>query len=150
MMSTHHYVRPQRFDVLVNRIVGRLTRHGVHLAGAELLTVRGRRSGAPQTIPVNPLRSSGGEYLVAVRGETQWVRNARAAGTAELRRGRRARTVTLTEVDVTRRPEIIAGYLARRGWEVGRFLPDGLTAGASAEQIAPFAHLLPVFAVRAS
>ncbi len=66
-----------------------LARLGVSVYGSRLLAVRGRKSGAWQTVPVNVLELDGARYLVAPRGETQWVRNLCAAGAGELRLGGR-------------------------------------------------------------
>ncbi len=44
------------------------------------LTVRGRHSGEPRTVPVAVLEHEGDRYLIAPRGRTHWVRNLRAAG----------------------------------------------------------------------
>lgn len=147
MHSTQHHVTPGRSDRVFNSIVRWLADRGVNLAGAQTLTIVGRKSGAPQSIPVNPIAFDGREYLVAVRGNTQWVRNARAARTAHLRRGRNDRTVTLAEVDVADRGPIIRAYLKRWGWEVGRFLPDGMTTDPSDDQLHTHAASIPVFAV---
>ncbi|AFR49630.1 MULTISPECIES: nitroreductase family deazaflavin-dependent oxidoreductase [Gordonia] len=147
MTATSHYRAPSGFDAAFNRVVRWLADRGVNLAGAQTLTVVGRRTGTPQRVPVNVLRLDGAEYLVAVRGETQWVRNARAAGTVELRRGRRRTVVTLTELDPGRRPPVIRDYLRRWGWEVARFLPAGLEVTSSDEELAAHAALIPVFTV---
>ncbi|GED99350.1 nitroreductase/quinone reductase family protein [Gordonia crocea] len=147
-MSQHtHYIAPGAVDRAFNGVVRWLTERGVNLAGSQALTVAGRVSGRPQTIPVNLLTLDGSQYLVAVRGETDWVRNARAARRVELRRGRRRRDVGLTEVAVDDRARIIATYLDKWGWEVGRFLPAGVTPDSSVEELAGVAHLIPVFAV---
>lgn len=150
MNTTVHYVPPTRPDRAFNAVVGQLAKLGINLAGARTLTVTGRTTGQPQQIPVNPLRFDGAEYLVAVRGETQWVRNARVTPTAQLSRGRKVRSVELAEVPVAERAPIIAAYLDKWGWEVGRFLPDGLAPGAAADEVAAHAHKLPVFVVRAT
>ncbi|MFT4395124.1 nitroreductase family deazaflavin-dependent oxidoreductase [Gordonia lacunae] len=150
MTATAHYKAPSGFDAVFNRAVRWLADHGVNLAGAQTLTVVGRRTGTPQRVPVNVLRRDGTDYLVAVRGDTQWVRNARAAGTVELRRGRRRVVVTLTELDPALRAPVIREYLRRWGWEVARFLPAGLEASSSDDELAAHAHLIPVFAVTAA
>ncbi|MFE0749578.1 nitroreductase/quinone reductase family protein [Gordonia sp. NPDC058843] len=150
MTATTHYKAPNRFDAAVNRAVRWLADRGVNLAGARTLTVVGRRTGKLQRVPVNVLRLDGVEYLVAVRGDTQWVRNARAAGTVELRRGRRRAVVALTELDPALRPPVIRDYLRRWGWEVGRFLPAGLDVASSDDEFAAHAGLIPVFAVTAA
>ncbi len=56
--------------------------------GGPTLTVRGRRTGRPIRTPVPTLEVGGARYLVSGGGETHWVRNLRAAGQGELRRGR--------------------------------------------------------------
>lgn len=148
MNTTVHYVPPTGFDRAFNAVVGGLARLGINLAGAWTLTVTGRKTGQPQRIPVNPMTLDGTEYLVAVRGETQWVRNVRVTPAAELRRGRKVRGIVVAEVPVADRAAIIAAYLGRWGWEVGKFLPGELAADASAADIAAYAHTIPVFAVR--
>ncbi|MFC9980775.1 nitroreductase/quinone reductase family protein [Gordonia sp. NPDC127522] len=150
MTPTTHYKAPSGFEAAFNRAVRWLADRGVNLAGAQTLTVVGRKTGTPQRVPVNVLRLDGVEYLVAVRGDTQWVRNARVAGTVELRRGRRRAVVTLTELDPALRPPFIREYLRRWGWEVGRFLPAGLELASSDEDLAAHAGLIPVFAVTAA
>ena len=71
-----------------NRLVAFLTRQGISVLGSRVLAVKGRTSGQWRTTPVNLLTHDGHRYLVAPRGEAQWVRNLRAAGTGELRVGR--------------------------------------------------------------
>ncbi|RPA63470.1 nitroreductase family deazaflavin-dependent oxidoreductase [Gordonia oryzae] len=145
-----HYLPPTTTDSRMNAFVRWLTDHGFSLAGAQTLTVIGRTSGTPQRIPVNPLVLDGVEYLVAVRGATQWVRNARVAGSGELRRGRRSRRVALVEVPAADRAAIIRRYLDKWGWEVGRFLPEGLGVDATEAQLAEHAEQIPVFTVSAA
>ncbi len=145
--NANHHIAPTRMDRAFNGVVRWLADRGVNLAGAQTLTIPGRASGQPRTVPVNPLNVDGREYLVAVRGETDWVRNARAASVAQLRRGRSNRTVALAEVPVADRAPIIAAYLQRWGWEVGRFLPAGVDANADADALAAHAHQFPVFVV---
>ncbi len=73
------YLKPGFF---VSRIVNPLL---MKLRLVPTLAVRGRSSGEWRTVPVNVLELDGARYLVAPRGDTQWVRNLRAAGTGELR-----------------------------------------------------------------
>lgn len=147
MSTAQHYRAPKGADTVFNRTVRWLADRGLNLAGAHNLTVIGRVSGRPQTVPVNPVRVGDAEYLVAVRGETQWVRNARAAGRAQLRLGRRVRPIDLAEIEPSARGPILREYLRRWGREVGRFLPEGMSTTPSDADLERFAPLLPVFAV---
>jgi deazaflavin-dependent oxidoreductase (nitroreductase family) len=83
-----------------------------------VLAVRGRKSGLWRTVPVNVLQIDGRRYLIAPRGETDWVRNLRAAGGGEIRRGRRGQPFRAIEVPVGERPPLIAAYLLRWGSQV--------------------------------
>src|SRR5258706_8909072 len=80
-----------------------LLRAGVKLKGTGkypmyLLTVRGRKSGQPRTVPLAIWEHNGERYVGSVYGIVDWVRNLRAAGEAILTRGRRAETVNVREL----------------------------------------------------
>jgi len=62
------------------------------------MPVRGRKSGAWRTVPVNLLDVDGVRYLVRAARETEWVRNLRASGTGELRLAARRETFSATEL----------------------------------------------------
>src|SRR5215468_5085841 len=68
------------------------------------LAVRGRVSGEWRTVPVNVLELDGQRYLVAPRGDTEWVRNLRATGRGELRRRARVDAFRATEVPDREKP----------------------------------------------
>src|SRR5438552_8669133 len=116
------YVRPGWFTKHVfNRLVAIFTRAGISVWGSRELRVRGRSSGEWRTTPVNLLTVDGVRYLVAPRGQTQWVRNIRVAGGGELHVGRRVEPFTSTELPDEEKPAVLRAYLKRWGWEVGRF-----------------------------
>lgn len=58
-----------------------------------LLTVRGRKSGQPRTVPIVVIEQNGQRYLNSPFGMVNWVRNLQAAGEAILTRGRRSERV---------------------------------------------------------
>src|SRR4051794_14790936 len=90
MTATQRYIQPGWFTRnIFNPLVRRFARWGVSYRGTRELAVVGRTSGQVRTTVVNLLDLDGRQYLVAPRGNTQWVRNVRAAGRAELRLGRR-------------------------------------------------------------
>jgi deazaflavin-dependent oxidoreductase (nitroreductase family) len=142
-----HYREPGWFTKnIFNRTVRGLTRIGVSVWGSRELRVRGRTTGEWRTTPVNLLTYEGTRYLVAPRGETQWVRNLRVAGTGELRVGRRVEDFRATEIDDAHKPEILRAYLKRWKMEVGVFF-DGVGPDASDEQLRTIAPRHPVFRI---
>src|SRR5437016_12791074 len=86
-----------------NILTTTLLRAGFKLVGAGkypmyLLTVRGRKSGLPRTVPIAIWERNGKRYIGSVYGIVDWVRNLRAAGEAMLTRGRRSETVNVIEL----------------------------------------------------
>ncbi|MGI9006458.1 MAG: nitroreductase family deazaflavin-dependent oxidoreductase [Streptosporangiaceae bacterium] len=149
--SQSRYVMPKTRSGRVvngffNSSVAWLTRRGVSIWGSRVLYVRGRSSGQWRSNPVNVLGHGGQRYLVAPRGQTQWVRNLRAAGGGELRVGRRTERFTATELPDDRKPEILRAYLARWKFEVGVFF-DGVDAKASDAELLRIAPGYPVFLI---
>lgn len=146
-MAETRYLAPGWFTRAVfNPIVALLTRSGISLVGSRVLAVRGRTSGEWRTTPVNVLKREGRRYLVAPRGETQWVRNIRIAGGGELRVGRRTEAITVTELADADKPTVIREYLRRWAWEVGAFFP-GLSKDSSDADLLAAAPGFPVFAI---
>lgn len=143
------YLRPRPGDLAFNRLVGWLVRRGISLAGARRLTVRGRTSGEPRTTVVNLLELDGERYLVAPRGHTQWVRNLRAAGEGTLAVGRRHESFVAEELADADKGPVLAAYLDRWAWEVGRFFED-LDKDSDADVLAAAAPDFPVFRVIAA
>jgi deazaflavin-dependent oxidoreductase (nitroreductase family) len=143
-----HYRRAGWFTQHVfNRIVARLTRWGISIAGSRVLEVPGRRSGEPRRTPVNPLTLEGERYLVAPRGNTQWVRNLRASGSGRLLVGRRAEPFTASEIPDADKSPVLRAYLRRWKWEVGVFF-DGAGADSPEDQIERIAPRHPIFKIR--
>ena len=142
-----NYQRPGWFTKhAFNPLVALLTRLGVSLAGSRVLEVRGRKSGEWRPTPVNPLEHEGDRYLVAPRGETQWVRNIRVSGEGRLRKGRRTEEFTATEVPDDQKLPILRAYLKKWAWEVGAFF-QGVGADAPDEDLNRIAPLHPIFRI---
>ncbi len=147
MTAAARYIRPGRNTTVFNEIVAALTRAGISIWGSRILAVRGRKSGEMRTTPVNLLTIDGERYLVAPRGLTQWVRNIRVTGEAELRLGRRVESIKVEELADDAKPAILRAYLKRWKFEVGVFF-DGVDASASDETLRGIAPGYPVFRVR--
>jgi deazaflavin-dependent oxidoreductase (nitroreductase family) len=142
----NHYRRPGWFTRhLMNPAVAALTRAGVSVWGSRVLEVPGRKTGLPRRVPVNPLTLEDRQYLVAPRGEAEWVRNVRAAGghlTLLLGRHRDERVATeLADAD---KVAVLRAYLRRWKTEVGVFF-DGVGPDSTDEQLAAIGPQHPVF-----
>jgi deazaflavin-dependent oxidoreductase (nitroreductase family) len=148
MSEGRHYREPGWFTRNVfNRVVQGLTRLGVSVWGSRVLRVRGRKSGEVRTTPVNLLTYDGTRYLVAPRGETQWVRNIRAAdGNGELALGRKVEPFHSTELTDDAKADVLRAYLKRWKAEVGVFF-DGVSADSPDADVARIAPQHPVFRI---
>jgi deazaflavin-dependent oxidoreductase (nitroreductase family) len=99
---------------LANPLAMRLGRRGV-----ATLAVVGCRTGEVRKVPVIPVEVGGRRYLVSPYGESDWVRNLRAAGRGVLSRKGQAEVFQATEVPVDERGAVIARYREVAGRSVG-------------------------------
>ncbi|MFG1925122.1 nitroreductase/quinone reductase family protein [Cryptosporangium sp. NPDC048952] len=127
-----------------NRAIQALTQAGVSIAGSRVLRVRGRTSGEWRENPVNLLSHDGARYLIAPRGQTQWVRNLRVSGQGELRVGRRVEAFTALELGDDVKLPVLREYLRKWGWEVGQFF-EGIDKNSSDAEVSAIAPGFPVF-----
>ncbi len=145
-----YYAKPDWFNrMILNPSVAFLTRMGISVWGSRVLLVRGRKSGAWRSHPVNLLTYQGRRYLVAPRGQTQWVRNIRVAGGGELRVGSRSEAFTAVEVTDEEKVPILREYLRRWKFEVGQFF-GGVSAESSDAELRRIAPDHPVFRVESA
>ena len=144
--TENHFRQPGWFTKNVfNRLVALLTRAGISVMGSRVLEVPGRKSGEPRRTPVNLLELDGVRYLVAPRGNTQWVRNLRASGGGRLLVGPRAEAFRASEiVDAHEKVAILRAYLKRWAIEVGVFF-EGVDAGSPEADLLRIAPKHPVF-----
>lgn len=124
-----------------------LLRAGVKLVGPGhypmyLLTVRGRKSGQPRTVPIVLWEHNGKRYVGSVYGIVDWARNLRAAREAILTRGRRTETVNVIEL-----PQKEAALVLREDIRGGNpFAPAyGVTADSSLEEFERAVLTHPIF-----
>jgi deazaflavin-dependent oxidoreductase (nitroreductase family) len=141
-----HYQKPTSVDRAFNSTVAALTRLGVSVWGSRVLRVRGRTSGLWRSNPVNVLTHDDRRYLVAPRGETEWVRNFRAAHEGELVVGRRVEKFSAEELGDDDKVDVLRAYLRRWKFEVGRFF-DGVSADSSDDELRRIAPEHPVFRI---
>ncbi len=127
-------------------MVAFLTRRGISVLGSRVLAVKGRTSGEWRTTPVNLLTHDGHRYLVSPRGEGQWVRNLRVAGTGELRVGKQVEEFRARELSGEEKVPVLRAYLKRWKVEVGVFF-EGVGPDSTDEQISAVATKHPAFEV---
>ncbi|MBS1845245.1 MAG: nitroreductase family deazaflavin-dependent oxidoreductase [Actinobacteria bacterium] len=127
-----------------NRAVAGLMALGVSVQGSRVLEVKGRKTGEWRSTPVNLLEVDGTRYLVAPRGNTQWVRNMRVAGGGRLKLGRKTEDFKATEVTGEAAVPLLRAYLKKWKWEVGAFF-GGVGPDASDAELLAIVPDHPVF-----
>src|SRR5438067_5138445 len=130
-----------------NILTTTLLRAGFKLVGPGkypmyLLTVRGRKSGLPRTVPIVIIQQHGKRYLASPYGIVDWIRNLRAAGEAILTRGRRSETINVREL-----PQGEAALVLREDIKGGNPFARyyGVTADSSLEEFERVVLTHPVF-----
>jgi deazaflavin-dependent oxidoreductase (nitroreductase family) len=132
---------------VLNALVRPLARLGLTGPRTHLLTVPGRASGRLWSTPVSIVRIGTERWLVAPYGDRNWVKNARAAGWVELRRGRSRERLTVDELAPAEAVPVLREYY-RRG-RVTRPFFDVSLASAPEEWLAEAARH-PVFRLRST
>lgn len=143
MQQTSNFLRPSPVERIFNRLFGAAISIGLGLGHNYVVEVKGRKSGRLYATPVDLLELGTRRYLVAPRGETNWVRNARAAGRITLRKGSRRQEFSVREVAAPERPSLLRAYLDRFAPTVQRYFPVPRSAAESA--FAPIASRYPIF-----
>ena len=138
---------------ILNWVIKMLLRIGIRvtiLGPMRLLTVRGRKTGEPRTIPVDLYERDGRHFLIATHGEGNWVRNLRVARTGILSLGRHHQPFTATELAPQEAglviKEFLGSLLASQGIR-GNMLRKhlGVRADSSLDEFITAAETHPVF-----
>jgi hypothetical protein len=140
---TTRYDEPDLVARATNGVFRWLAEAGISIAGTRALRVRGRTTGKLRGVVVNLMTVDGRDYVVSPRGNTQWVRNARAAGEVEMGPRWRGRTVRISEVADDAKLDLLKRYLDRWYWEVKGHV-GGLTPQSTDEQIRAVAPSIPI------
>jgi len=135
-----------------NPIARRVLKAGPLMGPNALITVRGRKSGEPRTTPVAVVDIGGRRWVVGTFGDTNWVRNLRAAGEATMTVGRRREAVKANELTVEERirffRDVLTPYVRRL--RIGTILLSILGARDIVDDPAAAAEKRPVFELRAA
>jgi len=143
---TVHYDAPNLAERGANALIRWLAEAGISIAGTQALRVRGRKTGKRRGVVINLLTVDGREYVVSPRGNTQWARNARAAGMVEMGPRWRSSDVRIAEITDDAKPQLLKRYLDRWYWEVKGHV-GGLTPVSTDDEMRSAAALIPVFAL---
>ncbi|HVH54030.1 MAG TPA: hypothetical protein VNA32_07860 [Actinomycetota bacterium] len=104
--------RHTAFKRIGNGLLARIVRRGRGPKPMHVVTVRGRKSGKEYSTPFWLLERPDGWYWVSVFGETNTIKNARAAGHVTVSRGATRDEVRLVEVPVESRLPFLHEYVA--------------------------------------
>jgi deazaflavin-dependent oxidoreductase (nitroreductase family) len=139
------YHKPSSLVKAMNSAFGRLASWGLIPGDTALLQVSGRRSRQTRSNAVTWVEHDGQRYLVAPRGNTEWVRNLKAAGGEAILKRRKAERVRLEEVPVEQRASIIKSYLKKTALVTKREF--GIEPEAPLEEFEKIADRHPVFRI---
>ena len=143
MEKTADFRKPTAIERWFNRVFGILARLGIGLTHNYVLTVTGRATARHYSTPVNLLKIDDKDYLVAPRGEAQWVLNVRVAKRLILNRGSVEMHCAADEVLDPSKPAILKEYLSRYTMTVQRYF--SITPDAPMTDFEKIAHRHPVF-----
>ena len=138
-----HFLKPTAIDRFAGQAFTAMLKLGIGFKHNFILEVRGRKSGKVYATPVNLLFLHGKTYLCASRGETQWVRNARAAGRVTLVKGSTREEYIARELPIAERAEPLKEFLDRFATTVQRYYP--VKKGAPLSAFEECAKIMPVF-----
>ena len=99
----------------INRLMTRMIRWNIAPKQMFLLTVNGRKSGTPYSLPVSIVERDGTRWLVSPYGESNWVQNARAVGEVKLSRGGATKAFKIQELGSKESAPILKQYIQLEG-----------------------------------
>lgn len=136
---------PERWQNTVNKLIFALQKIGLRVGPVVVLTVPGRVSGRPRRTPITPFRLNGTLYAIEGYPDTDWARNARAAGAGTLTRGRRSRSVKIVALSPEEARPVLRAWPANVAAAVGFSIRAGLVREGTPEESEALADRLAVF-----
>ncbi len=82
---THQLSQAPAFVRFSNPLANALLRVGMPMGPNTLVTIRGRTTGQPRSMPLAVTEMDGRRWIIGAYGDVQWTRNLRAAGEADIR-----------------------------------------------------------------
>ncbi|MDP2673817.1 MAG: nitroreductase/quinone reductase family protein [Dehalococcoidia bacterium] len=139
------YRKPTRLTQMMNGALVWLASLGLTPSRMITLEVKGRRSGETRSTVMNIVEYEGENYVVSPRGESEWVRNLRAAGGEATIRHRGRRSVQLEEVPAEQRAPVLKKYLGENAMSTKQHF--GIDPKAGIAEFAAIAERYPAFRV---
>ena len=139
---------PPRWLKHVNKVIILMNRLGLAIENGAVLTVAGRRTGAPRRVPVSVMRWEGQRYLLAGYPHAEWPRNVRAeGGAATLSVARRVERVRLSELDAAAAEPVLRAWPVRIPKGAKVMLDAGVVPDVTPESFAALAGRCAVFRI---
>jgi deazaflavin-dependent oxidoreductase (nitroreductase family) len=111
-----------------------------------VLRVQGRRSGRLYEVPMRIATWDGQRYIVSLQGDSQWARNLRAAGTAQLLVGTSVEPVVAREIQAEEKAAFLAWYCQQPDHQLSvRYGLKADTANLTPAEVDRLARQYPVF-----
>ena len=130
------------FDPLTLWLVGGLGMDDKN--GTRVLEVKGRKSGIWRATPVRLLELDGRRYLVAMYGETNWVKNLRRQNIGRLRIGSHVTEFQAAELSGEEKLSVLRAYL-RLYWKLVAQMTIVKSPDAPDEELVKAGLYHPVF-----
>lgn len=146
-MGSGKPVKPPWWLKPANKVFIQMSRLGLSFGGESpvVLTVTGRKSGAPRSTPVTPMTVDGRQYVVAGFPGADWVANVRAAREATIARGRHLQQVRMTELAADDARPILRAFPTEVPTGVGFMKRAGLVTEGRPEEFEALAGRCAVF-----
>jgi deazaflavin-dependent oxidoreductase (nitroreductase family) len=132
-----------------NKVFIRMSRLGLSFGGESpvVLTVAGRKTGAPRSTPVTPMTVDGRQYVVGGFPGADWVRNVRAGGEVTLARGRKTQRVRAVELSADQAKPLLRAFPSEVPAGVGFMKRSGLVKDGRPEEFEALAGICAVFRI---
>ncbi len=113
--------------------------------GPVILVVPGRKSGKLRSTPITPMVVDGKRYVLGGLPGSDWAANLRAAGAAELKRGKNTERVSVVELPPDEARPLLRLFPVEVPTGVGFLKKAGLVTGPNPDEYEALAGRCPVF-----
>lgn len=137
--------KPPRWLKPANKLMIAMQKLGIPTGPPMVLTVPGRRTGPPRSTPMTPFTLRGQLYTVAGFPNADWARNARAAGSGTLARGRKSRRVKIVELPPEDARPVLRAFPVEVPIGVSFLKRAGLVGEGTPDEVEALAGRIAVF-----